>query len=119
MDKNLRKEPITDAFRYKVVSDYFYKGGSYKEVATRNGITEPTLYRWIRIFAPTTEPIVELPHGTEDMEETEKKKLEKRIKELEKALEYSNLRADAYKKAIDIAEDKFNITLLKKSGTKQ
>lgn len=53
------------------------------------------------------------------MEETEKKKLEKRIKELEKALEYSNLRADAYKKVIDIAEDTFDIQILKKSGTKQ
>jgi transposase-like protein len=87
MDKNLRKEPITDAFRYKVVSDYLYKGGSYKEVATRNGITEPTLYRWIRIFAATSEPIVELTQEAKDMEDIEKKKLEKRIKELEKALE--------------------------------
>lgn len=119
MDKKLKKEPITDAFRYKVVSDYFNKGGSYKEVARRNGITETTLYRWIRIFAPTTEPITELSDESTDMEETEKKKLEKRIKELEKALEYSNLRADAYKKVIDIAEDTFDIQILKKSGTKQ
>lgn len=119
MDKNSKKEPITDAFRYKVVSDYFNKGGSYKEVAIRNGVTESTLYRWIRIFAPTSEPIIEPSDEVTDMEEAEKKKLEKRIKDLEKALEYSNLRADAYKKVIDIAEETFNIPILKKSGTKQ
>ncbi len=49
----------------------------------------------------------------------EKKKLEKRIKELEKALEYSNLRADAYNKMIDVAEEVLNISIRKKSGTKQ
>ena len=119
MDKNVKKEPITDAFRYKVVSDYLSKGGSFKESARRNDISESTLQRWISIFAPSSEFETELIEGEEYMDKEEKKKLEKRIKDLEKALEYSNLRADAYKKAIDIAEDKFNITLLKKSGTKQ
>ena len=53
------------------------------------------------------------------MEALEKKKLEKRIKELEKALEYSNLRARAYNTMIDVAEDMFKIPIRKKPGTKQ
>ena len=119
MDKNVKKEPITDAFRYKVVSDYLSKGGSFKESARRNDISESTLQRWISIFAPLSEFKLELPEDETDMEALEKKKLEKRIKELEKALEYSNLRARAYNTMIDVAEDMFKISIRKKPGTKQ
>ena len=55
MDKTLRNEPITDAFRYKVVSDYLSQGGSFKEAARRNDISDGTLQRWISIFAPSSE----------------------------------------------------------------
>ncbi|MFA6367973.1 MAG: transposase [Bacteroidales bacterium] len=119
MDKTLRNEPITDAFRYKVVSDYLSQGGSFKEAARRNDISDGTLQRWIRIFAPSSEFETELTEKGNDMDTEEKKKLEKRIKELEKALEYSNLRADAYSKMIDVAEEVLNISIRKKSGTKQ
>lgn len=119
MDKTLRNEPITDAFRYKVVSDYLSQGGSFKEAARRNDISDGTLQRWISIFAHSSEFETELTEKGNDMDTEEKKKLEKRIKELEKALEYSNLRADAYSKMIDVAEDVLNISIRKKSGTKQ
>ena len=119
MDKTLRKEPITDAFRYKVVSDYLSQGGSFKEAARRNDISDGTLQRWISIFAHSSEFETELTEKGNDMDTEEKKKLEKRIKELEKALVYSNLRADAYCKMIDVAEEVLNISIRKKSGTKQ
>lgn len=44
---------------------------------------------------------------------------EKRISDLEKALEYERLRNDAYKKLIDIAEAEEGISILKKGGVKQ
>ena len=98
---------------------YLSQGGSFKEAARRNDISDGTLQRWIRIFAPSSEFETELTEKGNDMDTEEKKKLEKRIKELEKALEYSNLRADAYSKMIDVAEEVLNISIRKKSGTKQ
>lgn len=44
--------------------------------------------------------------------------LSKRIKELEKALEDANLKADAYSTMIDIAEKELKIKIRKKSSTK-
>ena len=119
MDKKVKKEPLSDAFRYKVVSDYLLQGGSWNEAAYRNNVSKSTLQRWISIFAPSSEFETELTEGEKDMDTEGKKKLEKRIKELEKALEYSNLRADAYNKMIDVAEEVLNISIRKKSGTKQ
>ncbi len=44
--------------------------------------------------------------------------LQKRIKELEKALETANLRAEGYELMIDIAEKELNIPIRKKFGAK-
>jgi hypothetical protein len=49
----------------------------------------------------------------------EKLSLEKRIKELEKALEYAKLKNIAIETMIDIAEENLKITIRKKAGPKQ
>jgi len=45
--------------------------------------------------------------------------LEKRIKELEKALDYAKLKNIAVETMIDIAEKQFKISIRKKAGPKQ
>jgi hypothetical protein len=52
-------------------------------------------------------------------EKLEKLSLEKRIKELEKALEYAKLKNIAIETMIDIAEENLKITIRKKAGPKQ
>mgnify|MGYP003600866193 FL=1 len=52
-------------------------------------------------------------------EKTEKQALEKRIKELEKQLDVSIMHVKALNTFIDIAEEQLEISIRKKSGTKQ
>jgi hypothetical protein len=52
-------------------------------------------------------------------EKQEKILLEKRIKELEKALEYAKLKNIAVETMIDVAEEQFRISIRKKAGPKQ
>ncbi len=52
-------------------------------------------------------------------EKQEKSLLEKRIKELEKALEYAKLKNIAVETMIDVAEEQFRISIRKKAGPKQ
>lgn len=54
-----------------------------------------------------------------NVEFTAQDALEKRMADLEKALEYERLRNYAYKKLIDIAEAEEGISILKKGGVKQ
>jgi transposase len=49
---------------------------------------------------------------------TDLKELQKRIKELEQALEQSELKAYAYSVMVDLAEKEFNIPIKKKYGSK-
>lgn len=47
------------------------------------------------------------------------KALEQRLLETEKENRFLRLKAEAFETAIQIAEEQFNIPILKKSGTKQ
>ena len=54
-----------------------------------------------------------------DYKKENKDGLIKRIKELERQLEDEKIRAEGYSKMIDIAEGQLNISIRKKSTTKQ
>ena len=47
------------------------------------------------------------------------RELKERLRQAEKRAEMEELRAKAYSKMIDVAEETFNIPIRKKSGTKQ
>lgn len=74
-----------------------------------------TVLNWIRKFEeqdPTK-------NRSMDYKNSDKEELIKRIKQLELELEDEQLRAEGYSKMIDIAEEQLNITIRKKSTTKQ
>ena len=62
-------------------------------------------------------------HISEDMANKSKddqiRELKERLRQAEKRAEMEELRAKAYSKMIDVAEETFNIPIRKKSGTKQ
>jgi transposase len=87
-----------------------------KEAMMRFKIAKGTLYDWQSRYSVGKE--LSLAHMT-PQEKQEKALLEKRIKELEKALEYAKLKNIAVETMIDIAEKQFNIPIRKKSGPKQ
>lgn len=88
----------------------------FKEAMMRFKIAQGTLYDWQSRYSLGKE--LSLAHMT-PQEKQEKALLEKRIKELEKALEYAKLKNIATETMIDIAEKQFNIPIRKKSGPKQ
>lgn len=82
-----------------------------------------TLYAWVGKFL-TQEESVSLPEQN-DMDMANKSKddqireLKEELKKARKEAELEKLRATAYNKMIDLAEETFNIPIRKKSGTKQ
>jgi hypothetical protein len=76
-----------------------------------------TVYRWLKNrdrYFPSESPLIE-----ESMEKKTLEELLKENKQLQKDAEYSRHKAEAYGKAIEIAEKLFNIVILKKSDAKQ
>jgi transposase-like protein len=89
---------------------------SAKEAAENSTVTTTTIYDWISLYGHGKE--VSLSIMT-PQEKQEKILLEKRIKELEKALEYAKLKNIAVETMIDVAEEQFRISIRKKAGPKQ
>jgi transposase-like protein len=114
-----------DAFRLKVVSDYYASGLSKSETARKHGLPDHTsLCSWLKRF-PLSSELVSLPKElklelmAKNVPATTEEELKKRIKELEKALSYANLRAHALDVLIDVAEKNEGVQIRKKAGTKQ
>ena len=91
---------------------------SAKEAIERFNIKRDirTLYDWIQVYGLGKE--LSLATMT-PQEKQEKVLLEKRITELEKALDYAKLKNIAIETMIDIAESQFKISIRKKAGPKQ
>ena len=89
---------------------------SVKEASNCFGFDPRTLMDWQNRYSLGKE--VSLGMMTPE-EKQEKAALEKRIKELEKALEYAKLKNIAVETMVDIAEKQFKISIRKKAGPKQ
>lgn len=113
-----------DELKLKIVKEYLGTSISIKELSNKYGFgTGGTIYKWISKF--------DIPKPDDDFfkqqevmsKEVSKSKSEhdqeSRIKKLESELAYEKLRTEALSTMIDIAEDRFKISIRKKSGTKQ
>jgi transposase-like protein len=89
---------------------------SNKEAIMRFSINPRTLLDWLNSYSLGKE--LSLSIMTPE-EKQEKALLEKRIRELEKALEYAKLKNIAIETMIDVAEKQLNISIRKKAGPKQ
>lgn len=70
-------------------------------------------------FAPETDIIMGKKSSTESEMPQSVEELQARLKKMEAALRWAELRADAYDEMINVAEAKFNIKIRKKAGAKQ
>ena len=75
-----------------------------------------TIERWVDLYSLGKE--ISLASMT-PKEKLEKAALEKRIKDLEKSLEYACFKNIAIETMIDVAEEQFRISIRKKAGPKQ
>ena len=87
--------------------------------------SQATLFSWLATHISEAQSL-SLQANTEndsDMANKSKddqiKELKERLRQAEKRAEMEELRAKAYSKMIDVAEETFNIPIRKKSGTKQ
>ena len=115
---------FTDEFRFQVVQEYLNTGISQKELQKKYSIGgNNCINNWMRKFG-TSEVTVEQINLQQAMSKDEEKtprerKLEAKVKELERALEQERLRTLALDTMINIAERDLKISIRKKSGTKQ
>ena len=115
--ENLKKDyPLS--FKRWIARAIESKEFNIRETKEKFSITESerTFYGWIERYGLGKE--LSLATMT-PQEKQEKVLLEKRIKELEKALEYAKLKNIAVETMIDVAEEQFRITIRKKAGPKQ
>lgn len=109
-------------FKLNVLRDYYENGLSKYATCRKYGIGQlSTLRAWIKAF-----PLegVSLESESEQIAMTKKEltpteELEKRIKDLEKALECEKMRSRGFEIMIDVAEKELQIPIRKKSGAKQ
>lgn len=116
-----QKNNYSNAFKLRVIEEVL-KGQLSKEQAQRkHGIRgKSAILNWMRKFGLSEQ--TRLPDNFERMKEekeTDKESLNKRIKDLERALEEAQLKAEGYSRMIDIAERELKIKIRKKPSTKQ
>lgn len=109
--------------RHQIIQEFLSSNKSKAEIWYKHtGQTEEhgQILRWMRMYGYSAEPkkINFAPVMSKDKElssdNLDAVKLKQRIKELEKALEYSELKATAYSTMIDIAEEELKISIRKK-----
>jgi transposase len=111
----------SQAFKLQVVEEVLQGEISKEQARRKYGLRgKSAVLNWMRKF--DVAGYKQMPSCFEHMKEEEKKNqsaLEKRVKELERALEDAQLKAEGYNRMIDIAERELKISIRKKSSTKQ
>lgn len=125
MSRKIQK--YSEEFKLSVICDYYSSGMSKYACAKKYGLKSlSTLPSWLQKYGSQENPV---PLPPEQMEEEmakrskedykeENAQLKKRLRELEKALEFSRLETLARDMMIDKAEEYFDIPIRKKSGAK-
>lgn len=127
MSKRIRRF-ISEEFKLSVIRDYYYSGMSKNACMRKYGLSSNTMLNsWLKKYdcSGNLLPLPSEPSKDSDMANRDKEsykqenaELKKRIKDLEKALEFSRLETLARDMMIDKAEEYFDIAIRKKSGAK-
>lgn len=116
----------------QIIKEYLEQGCGYRKLQNKYGISRTTICKWVQIYQGIhglERTAKQQSHYLRDMDAPNKKRLpkkaptaddlQKKITALEKQLEWEKLRGDALDTMIDIAEEKLNISIRKKSGSPQ
>lgn len=125
---------FSEDFKLSVLKDYYESGKSLYSILKKYQLSKGSLKTWQRQY-PLSEICVSLSPETvnrlESMSKKESEKpasgsLEARLAELEAenqrlkaALEYSELRVEAFSRAIKYYDEQEGVDILKKAGTRQ
>lgn len=110
--------------RHQIIQDFLSSNKSKAEIWLKyTGQTEEhgQILRWMRRYGYSDmpkkinfAPVMSKKDKTISEDSLDTAKLKQRIKELEKALEYAELKATAYSTMIDVAEEELKISIRKK-----
>ncbi len=137
IETNRRKVPhrhYSEDFKLSVLQEYYNSGSTYYQLCKKFSLSKGCIQRWLQLY-PLSENSVSLPSETLKRLESMAKKasekpaagsVESRLAELEAenrrlkaALEYSELRVEAFSMAIDYYNKQEGVDILKKAGTRQ
>lgn len=132
MDKIIIKEQrhYPESFKHLVIREYLSGGIGYRALLKKYDIrSSGSIARWMRQLGYTEVPEKDRYLATAKPLSLPSKKVnkdqpsdalsqEQRIKELERLLEDEQLRSEAYRRMIEIAEKELNIPIRKKSDTR-
>ena len=117
-------QTYSEEFKLSVIRDYYSSGMSKNACVRKYSLSGNALFlKWLRKYGNVV-PLQAEPNDDEmanrskESYKDENAQLKKRIKELEKALEFSRLETLARDMMIDKAEEYFDIHIRKKSGAK-
>ena len=120
-------QTYSEEFKLSVIRDYYSSGMSKKACIRKYGLSGNAIFlNCLRKYdnAENVVPLQAEPNDddmanrSKDDYRDENAELKKRIRELEKALEFSRLETLARDMMIDKAEEYFDIPIRKKSGAK-
>ena len=123
--KTKKKQVIfyTEVFKSKVVREVLSGKLSKKQATDIYGISGgSTILYWIRQsqgLKGNIKPIKTFANFAEMKQNAQDKKLEQENKELKELLRIAELRADLWQHAIEVAEQKLDIDIVKKFGAQQ
>lgn len=119
-----------DSFKHSIIKEYLSGEIGYRALLKKYDIkSSGSIARWMRQLGYTkvsekTGYLPSIPTSSLPVKKVNKEQLsdslsqEQRIKELERLLEDEQLRSEAYRRMIEIAEKELNIPIRKKSDTK-
>jgi transposase-like protein len=118
--KESQKLFYTEEFKQKIVSEVLNGKLTKQQASQLYGIKgNSTILYWIRQsqgIHPMKEKSKPLANFADMKKNITDKKLEEENKELRELLHVAELRADVWQKAVEIAEEKFEIEIVKKFG---
>ena len=111
------RKGVDDSLRQVIIQEHLSGASKYSLSKKYNLGTGNVISYWMRIFGVNDAPREEEMSKSQESERIAA--LEKELKVVKASLSYEKMRADAYDKMIEIAEEKFNLPIRKKAGTKR
>ena len=122
--REYEKKILEDSDRYETVQGILRGQLTPEEARKRHSLSSlQVIYGWIGKYVSEHEVLSSQEISEEEMARKSKdeqiKELKAQLKQAKKEAEYEKLRAHAFDTMINLAEEKFNIPIRKKSGTKR
>ena len=121
-NKRVKKQNrYPNSLKRKIAKSYLSGEASYAVLAEENGLRDKgvvkEVVKWYRRKLSEAADFDERLEIEENANILSDKELQLRVKELEKALNRAELKAEMLETMIDLAEEKYKVEIRKKSGT--